>query len=173
MASTILVTSASKSGVKISNLTTNTTVFLRMAAMDAEVTMEATNHKSKMESGNIIVDGKTIQPFKVYISGFAQSFEELEAATKVLASKSHYYSVTINGIAWDNVLADELNIDQSAEALSVSPITLAFTQAIVRQFDYVKTDAPADSPNRKFGDVKPNGATMTLGNLLDSILKRI
>lgn len=173
MSFSILSALQSQLGVKIENLTTGRVEFIRFDALTTEISLQAEIHKHRLDNGQTIIDGRTRQPFTITLAGFCQTFKDFETARNILKSREHYYRITVNGRSWDNVLSNELATDQSAEAMSVSPVQFGFTQALVRQFGYVKTDASADAPNRVVGDVIPKDSTITLGQLWENIMKKI
>lgn len=172
-ARTLLATERSQAGVEVTNMTTNGSVSITMSAMQAQVALSATLHTNTTEDGRTIVDGKTIQPFKIDIVGMATSFDELVALKDLVGDMSSYFSVKINGITWDEVFANRIDIDQSAQHMSASPINLAFSRVLTRRVGYVKVANGADSPNRNIGDVAPKGSTLTVQQYFENLLRRL
>lgn len=172
-AKTLLAIELSQAGVEITNMTTKGSVKILMSAMTARVTMSATLHANTTEDGRTIVDGKTIQPFKIDIVGMATNFDELVTLKDLVGDMTSYFSVKINGVTWDEVFANRIDIDQSAEYMSVSPITMAFSKVLTRRFGYVDVANGEDSPNRNIGDVAPKGSTLTIQQYFENLLRRI
>lgn len=165
----ILPASMSKLGVKIKNETTGQIVFADFKNLEVNIDLSSEFMRHTKEDGNVFVDSKIVQPFEVEITGFLASVMDLRCVAAILVDRSHYYSVTVNGLPWNNMLAVDLSLDSDAETLSTYPVQMVFRQILARQVDYVKMDQGADYPNRKFGDVGLGKVSMTVQQLFDKI----
>lgn len=165
----ILPASMSKLGVKIKNETTGQVRFANFKSLEAEVNLSSELMSHTKEDGSTFIDSKIVQPFEVEITGFLDTVMDLRHVSEILLDRSHYYSITINGVPWSNMQSVDLSMDSDAETMSTYPVQMVFRQMLVRQIDYTKMSQPADYPNRKLGDQGLDRVSMTVQQLFDKI----
>lgn len=171
--SSILPVSFSKLGVSILNETTGETIFAKFLTMEVRIILSSELMRHTREDGSTFIDAKIVQPFEVEITGFVDSVSTLKKVSDILMDRSHYYSVSANGIPWSNLMASDVAVDSDAETMSAYPVQMVFKQILVRQIEYTEMDQDSDYSNRRSGDSGMNNTSMTVQQLFDAIKRMI
>ena len=165
----ILPAQPSKLGIQIANETTKKVIFAKFLSIEAYVNMKAEVMRHVEETGSTFVDSKIIHPYQVEITGFLSTILDLQSMASILADRSHYFTVTVNGTPWSNMVASDVSLDNSADAMDTYPVQLVFNQVLCRKIDYTRMAQATDYPNRKFGDQGLGNVSATVQQLFDKI----
>lgn len=173
MANTILSGLFSKGSARIVNATSGGVVCVNLKIVEADIELTATVFKHKMEDGQIQADARVQEPAEVHVSAFVPDYFTLDEVNKVLRDRNAYYNLIIKDVVWMTLVCANEEMEQSAEVINATPITLSFKEIIKA----VSTDKPAeqnaDENTRQRGDVQPQNTTTTVEQANQQVLGRM
>lgn len=172
MANTILSGLFSKGAARIVNATTGAVVCPRLKVVEANIELSASVFRHKMEDGQIQTDSRIQEPSVIEIGGFIPDYLTLEEVNNVLTDRDSYYNLVIKDTVWMTLVCSSDELEQSAEVISATPVTISFKEIIKAITVDKPVEQNADSPTRQRGDVQPQNTTMTVEQANQKVLER-
>lgn len=83
------------------------------------------------ERGEIIIDGRVIEPSEIVVTTFCTSITELEEVNRLLRNVESIFQITSRGLEFPGYMVQSNQQEQSAEHLSTSPVEIRFKRVMV------------------------------------------
>jgi hypothetical protein len=133
MAGSILSSLLSKSALVISKDSDSTKSNISKNLKVSKVTIKHSSRPMRhmRENGTTIVDVKIVDPVEVKIDTFALSLNEIKTLTILLEDRENTFTISTKGIVLKRMLCESLEIKQTADMITASPVSITMKELIL------------------------------------------